>query len=90
MEEPARQLLFGGDDALFPKQAVKRGARIEAGRLDRERYATAQIVGQVIKGAFRAASLQEFIAHSIRKTRTALADMLDQSCRINGFGERVR
>lgn len=68
-------LLFGHEDALFPKPEIglKHGAFAVVG-LSRETYADAGAIREAIKGAFIAAGLPPFGPHSFRKTLTKWAD----------------
>ena len=68
-------LLFGNEDALFPKQ--------ETGQVDRafavtgffrEPYSNATAIRTAIKNAFVAAGLPAFAPHSFRKTLVKWAD----------------
>ena len=71
------ELLYGPDDAVFPKQAVVvTGGKFGCGGLTRDPYSNAQTVSKVVKGAFRAVGLEEFNPHSIRKTLAFLGDRL--------------
>lgn len=70
-------LLFGNDDALFPKpqMGVKDGAFAVIG-LVREPYADAAAIREAIKGAFVAAGLQPFGPHSFRRTLVKHGDQV--------------
>lgn len=72
-------LLFGPDDALFPKQVVGISASggFEAQGFDRLPWANAAAVREICKRAFAAAGLPPFTPHLIRKT---LVDMTRDHC----------
>lgn len=74
-----QDLLFGHDDALFPKPVIKQvdGAFAVTG-LSREAYSSASTIREVIKNAFVNAGLPVFAPHSFRKT---LVKHGDQVCK---------
>lgn len=78
-EELRRDLLFGPDDPLFPKQTVGIGVNggFEAQGLDRAPWASAAAVREICKRAFTGAGLPVFTPHLIRKT---LVDMTREHC----------
>ena len=73
-----QNLLFGHDDALFPKpeMGLADGSFAALG-LSRETYANAGKIREVIKAAFTTAGLPAFAPHSFRKT---LVKYGDQRC----------
>lgn len=79
VETLRRDQLFGHNDALFPKPQIKvvNGAFAVTG-LEREPYATASAIREVIKTAFTEAGLPPFVPHSFRKT---LIKFGDQRCK---------
>jgi integrase/recombinase XerD len=68
-------LLFGYDDALFPKPKIAAvdGSFAVVG-FDPAPYASASAIREVIKSAFTTASLPPFAPHSFRKTLVKWAD----------------
>ncbi len=72
-----RDLLFGNEDALFPKPLLKQkdGAFAVVG-LSRETYSDASAIREVIKGAFVNAGLPAFAPHSFRKTLVKHGDQI--------------
>ena len=77
MSHLRQDLLFGPDDALFPKPviAVTDGSFAVQG-LSREAYASAGKIREVIKGAFIAAGLPTYGPHSFRKTLVLHGDQV--------------
>ena len=74
-----QNLLFGHDDALFPKPVIGQvdGAFAVTG-LSRDVYSSASTIREVIKSAFANAGLPVFAPHSFRKT---LVKHGDQVCK---------
>ena len=70
-----QNLLFGNEDALFPKPAMglESGSFAVQG-LTREIYANAGKIREVVKAAFTASGLPAFGPHSFRKTLGILAN----------------
>ena len=70
------ELLFGGEDALFPKpnMVAKPGQGFQVAGLSRESYSNSNALRQVIKNAFSEAGLPIFAPHSFRKTIVSWAD----------------
>jgi integrase len=70
-----QNLLFGHDDALFPKPTMGliNGSFAVQG-LSRDTYANADKIRGVIKDAFTSAALPSFAPHSFRKTLVKWAD----------------
>lgn len=64
------ELMFGGDDALFPKTAVGHDGSgdFSCGGLSRNNWATAQPIRDVFKKAFKEAEMPYFNPHSFRDT----------------------
>ncbi len=74
-----QNLLFGNDDALFPKPLIaQRDGVFAVTGLSREVYSNASTIREVIKTAFVNAGLPVFAPHSFRKT---LGKYGDQVCR---------
>lgn len=71
-------LLFGPDDALFPKIKIENrdGVFVRAG-FSREPYATGAKFNEIIRGAFAAVQMPEYTPHGFRKT---LAKFGDEIC----------
>ena len=70
-----QDLLFGNNDALFPKQVIGHVDRSFAVTgFAREPYANATAIREAIKGAFVAAGLPAFGPHSFRKTLVKWGD----------------
>lgn len=72
-----KDLLFGTDDALFPKPvilAVNGAFAVTA--LSREVYSNAATIRAIIKSAFANAGLPVFAPHSFRKTLVKYGDQL--------------
>ncbi|MCY1128021.1 site-specific integrase [Frigidibacter sp. RF13] len=68
-------LLFGNEDALFPKQEIGQvDQAFSVTGFSRETYANADAIRSVIKDAFVAAGLPAFAPHSFRKTLVKWAD----------------
>jgi integrase len=72
-----QDLLFGNDDALFPKPKVtsSNGAFAVMG-LSRDIYSNASAIREVIKAAFVNAGLPAFAPHSFRKTLVKYGDQV--------------
>lgn len=72
-----QDLLFGNDDALFPKPKVtsSNGAFAVVG-LSRDIYSNASAIREAIKSAFVNAGLPAFAPHSFRKTLVKYGDQL--------------
>ena len=70
-------LLFGNEDALFPKPKMDasggNGYRVSG--LSRENYANSHAICQIIKNAFVTVGLHPFTPHSFRKTIVKWADI---------------
>lgn len=75
------ELLFGHDDPLFPKTAVKRGdAKVfEAVGVTREHWSTASPIRNIFKEACAGAGLPYYNPHSLRKTLVRLGQAVCQS-----------
>ena len=72
--------LRGPSDALFPKQMVgTRNGQFAALGLSAECYGNGQPINTVVKGAFVAAGMRAFNAHSLRKTLAMLGDKVCES-----------
>ncbi|MFN5997179.1 MAG: tyrosine recombinase XerC [Paracoccaceae bacterium] len=70
-----QDLLFGNDDALFPKQDIGHVNRSFAVTgFARQPYASASAIREAIKSAFVAAGLPAFGPHSFRKTLVKWGD----------------
>lgn len=70
-----QDLLFGNDDALFPKQDIGHVNRSFAVTgFARQPYASASAIREAIKAAFVAAGLPAFGPHSFRKTLVKWGD----------------
>jgi integrase/recombinase XerD len=70
-----QELLFGNDDALFPKQDIGHVNRSFAVTgFARQPYASASAIREAIKAAFVAAGLPAFGPHSFRKTLVKWGD----------------
>lgn len=69
-------LLFGLDDPLFPKTAVRYGDRkvFESSGLTREHWSNATPIRTMFKEAFERAGLQYFNPHSLRRTLVRLGE----------------
>jgi len=67
-------LLFGNDDALFPKtqMIINRERKFEASGLLREHWSNATPIRKIFKDAFIHAELPYFNPHSFRNTLTSL------------------
>ncbi len=74
------ELLFGNDDALFPKplMGLVDGSFAILGQ-SRECYSNASKIREVIKDAFIAAGLPAFVPHSFRKTIVKFGDRVCQT-----------
>lgn len=70
------ELLFGNEDALFPKPKMEAsgGAGFRVSGLSRENYANSHTICAIIKDAFIVAGLPPFTPHSFRKTLVKWAD----------------
>ena len=68
------ELLFGNDDALFPKtqMIINRGRKFEASGLLREHWSNATPIRKIFKEAFIHAELPYFNPHSFRNTLVSL------------------
>jgi integrase/recombinase XerD len=77
VETLRKEQLFGPNDALFPKPLIRviDGAFAVSG-LDREPYASASAIREVIKTAFTNAGLPPYAPHSFRKTLVKFGDQL--------------
>mgnify|MGYP003382074046 CR=1 FL=1 len=75
-----QDLLYGPNDALFPKPAIglEQGSFAAIG-LSRDPYANAGKIREVIKAAFTGAGLPAFAPHSFRKTLVALGNQVCQT-----------
>ena len=71
-------LLFGNEDALFPKPQMSSsgGDGFKVSGLSRENYANSHTVCKIIKNAFVAAGLHPFTPHSFRKTLVKYGDQI--------------
>ncbi len=71
-------LLWGGDDPLFPATETVIGGdrRFAASGLRREHWKTAAPIREVFRGAFRQAGLPYFNPHSLRSTLVQLGETL--------------
>lgn len=80
MNHLRQNLMFGHDDALFPKPAMGLvdGSFASLG-LSREPYANAGKIREVIKSAFVASGLAAFAPHSFRKTLVKYGDQVCQT-----------
>lgn len=79
VDELRRDLLFGPDDPLFPKQTVGVGTNggFEATGVAREPWASAAAVRDICKKAFEAAGIPPYTPHLLRKT---LVDLANEHC----------
>lgn len=74
------EMLFGYDDALFPKPEMIVGKNgFEITGLSKEPYASATKIREVIKEAFTRVGLHPFAPHSFRKTLSLWGDKHYQS-----------
>ncbi|MEE9376350.1 MAG: site-specific integrase [Rhizobiaceae bacterium] len=73
-----KDLLFGPDDAVFPKPKIEVIADIgfQVTGLTGEIYANAGAYREMIKGTFVSAGLQPFVPHSFRKTLVKYGDQI--------------
>lgn len=73
-----KDMLFGPDDAVFPKPKIEvvAGIGFQATGLIGEIYANAGAFREMIKGAFVKAGLQPFVPHSFRKTLVKYGDQI--------------
>jgi len=73
-----KELLFGPDDAVFPKPKIEvvAGFGFQATGLTGEIYASAGAFREMIKGAFSSAGLRPFVPHSFRKTLVKYGDQI--------------
>lgn len=72
-----QDLLFGPNDALFPKPAIGlENGNFAAIGLSRDTYSNAGKIREVIKQAFIDAGLPAFAPHSFRKTLVALGNQV--------------
>ena len=74
MQYLIEDLLFGNDDALFPKtqMIINRERKFEASGLLREHWSNATPIRKIFKDAFIHAELPYFNPHSFRNTLTSL------------------
>lgn len=77
MRELQEDRLFGHEDALFPKPPASHvDGKFSFESLSRDPYSDQHHLGEIIKGAFVAASLPPFTPHSFRKTLMKLGNDL--------------
>lgn len=69
-------LLFGLDDPVFPKTAVKRGDQkvFESSGLTRDHWSNATPIRKIFRDAFEQAEMPYFNPHSLRKTLVRLGE----------------
>lgn len=72
------ELMWGGDDPLFPSTALSQGEshQFKATGLKREAWRTADPIRNIFRRAFPAAGLAYFNPHSLRKTLVHLGERL--------------
>lgn len=75
------ELLWGGDDPLFPRTRVAQGGEqeFEAVGLSREHWQTADPIRKLFRATFEAAGLPYFNPHSFRKTLGTLGERMCQT-----------
>jgi integrase len=75
------ELLWGPDDALFPRTKIEVGASryFESNGLDRQHWKSAAAIRGIFRRAFEAAGLPYFNPHAIRSTLAMLGETTCES-----------